>query len=74
MIENVLSRLEQYSDGLRATLNPEDDAQRNGGTPETNLRQLLVLCHEHEDGKRFTPEQYAFLHGYVSALVTMQGN
>ena len=44
-----------------------------GKAPETNLRQLLLLCHEHEDGKQFTPEQYAFLHGYVSALETMQG-
>ena len=61
------------SDGLKAGVNPEDNPVSNGAVLETNLRQLLVLCHEHNDDKSFSAEQYAFLHGYLAAMLTMKG-
>ena len=61
------------SDGLRGSDNPTDDPASNSGVLETNLRQLLVLCQEHQDGKSFSTEQYAFLHGYLAALLTVKG-
>ena len=59
--------------GLRAGTNPEDDPVSRGAVLETSLRQLLVLCHEHNDDKSFTAEQYAFLHGYLAAMLAMKG-
>ena len=60
-------------DGLKAGNNPEDNPVSNGMVLETNLRQLLVLCHEHNDDKSFSAEQYAFLHGYLAAMLVMKG-
>ena len=60
-------------DGLKAGANPEDDPVSHGKVLETSLRQLLVLCHEHNDGKSFSAEQYAFLHGYLAAMLAMRG-
>ena len=60
-------------DGLRDGNNPKDDPIANGPALITNLRQLLMLCHEHNDGKTFSAEQYAFLHGYLAALNTIKG-
>ena len=62
-----------YLDGLRGSDNPEDNPVANGSVCETNIRQLLVLCQEHRDGTTFSPEQYAFLHGYLAALLTVKG-
>ena len=58
---------------MKAGDNPEDDPVSNGTALETNLRQLLVLCHEHNDSKSFSAEQYAFLHGYLAAMLTIKG-
>ena len=56
-------------EGLKYGNNPE-----TGAVCETELRQLLVSCHEKRDEKSFSPEQYAFLQGYLAALWNIQGN
>ena len=71
--KSILNLIHHFLDGLRGSDNPEDDPASGGAVLETNLRQLLVLCQEHQDGKTFSPEQYAFLHGYLAALLTIKG-
>ena len=56
------------SEGLKHGNNPE-----NGAVRETDLRQLLVSCHEKRNEKSFSSEQYAFLQGYLAALWNIQG-
>ena len=68
-IHNFISDNVSILEGLKHGKNPE-----NGDVRETDLKQLLVLCHEHRDEKSFSPEQYAFLQGYLAALWNIQGN
>ena len=59
--------------GLRQGCNPEDDPCHADKVQGTSLRQLLTLCHEHEGGKNFSAEQFAFLHGIVTGLKIAKG-